>query len=90
MVMNSQISSKNLFPKTIYWTIVKLFLDNPHQFYYQSEIAGLTKHKNGAIQPVLKHLAKIGFILVKNERSRTYYRLNNQFPKLSLLDQILN
>lgn len=88
--MISQYHSKDLFQKNIYWKVVKIFLDNPHGFYYQSQIASEVKHKSGAIQPVLKRLAKIGFIITKLERGRTYYRLNNQFPKLTLLDQMLN
>lgn len=87
--MNTKYQSRDIIPDNIYWRLVGLFLNEPHTQFYQSEIAKAIKHKNGAIQPALKLLVKNGFISLTADRSKTYYRLNNQFPKLTLLSQII-
>ncbi|KKP88681.1 MAG: hypothetical protein UR93_C0010G0002 [Berkelbacteria bacterium GW2011_GWA2_35_9] len=87
--MNSKYQSQDIFPDNIYWRLVKLFLNQPYSQFYQSQIAQEIRHKNGAIQPSLKRLVKTGFLNIQLARGKTYYSLNNQFPKLTLISQII-
>ena len=87
--MISKYQSRDIFPDNIYWNLVRFFLENPYDQYYQSEIAGKLRHKNGAIQPALKKLVKSGFLSIKSQKNKTIYNLNNQFPKLSIINQII-
>ncbi len=87
--MNTKYQSRDIFPDNIYWRLVKLFLNEPYSQFYQSEIALAISHKNGAIQPSLKKLVKVGFLSIVSTKGKTFYRLNNQYPKLSLISQII-
>jgi len=56
--------------------IMKLFLFNPHDSYYQSQISSLTHQPIRAVQRELERLVGIGLIKKSAQGNRYYYRIN--------------
>lgn len=58
--------------------ILKLFLFNPHDSYYQSQIASLTHQPIRAVQRELKRLQEIGLVMKSTHGNRTLYQVNRK------------
>lgn len=56
--------------------IMKLFLFNPHDNYYQRQIASLTHQPIRAVQRELERLVGIGLIMKSPQGNRYYYKVN--------------
>lgn len=68
--------------------IMKLFLFNPHDNYYQSQISALTHQPIRAVQRELERLVGIGLITKSTQGNRNYYTINTDcsiFPELKSL-----
>lgn len=75
----------NLMGSEIRPKMIRFFLDNPKEKFYQSEVARALKYKVGSIQYELDNLTKMGFLKTWWTKTRTYYELN---PKFFLLPEI--
>lgn len=65
--------------------IMKLFLFNPHDSYYQSQIASLTRQPIRAVQRELERLVGVGLITKSAQGNRYYYKVNTNcaiYPEL--------
>lgn len=56
--------------------IMKLFLFNPHDNYYQRQIASLTHQPIRAVQRELERLVGTGLITKSAQGNRYYYKVN--------------
>ena len=65
--------------------IMKLFLFNPHDSYYQSQVASLTHQPIRAVQRELERLVGVGLIMKSTQGNRYYYKVNTNcaiYPEL--------
>ena len=60
--------------------IMKLFLFNPHDSYYQSQVASLTRQPIRAVQRELERLVGVGLITKSAQGNRYYYKINTNCP----------
>lgn len=58
--------------------IMKLFLFNPHDSYYQSQVSSLTHQPIRAVQRELERLVGIGLITKSTQGNRYYYKANTE------------
>lgn len=58
--------------------ILKLFLFNPRDSYYQSQIASLAHQPIRAVQRELKRLQEIGLVMKSSHGNRTLYQANRK------------
>lgn len=56
--------------------VMKLFLFNPHDSYYQSQISSLTNQPIRAVQRELERLVGVGLIAKSTLGKRSYYQVN--------------
>jgi predicted nucleotidyltransferase len=69
---------EKLFSSKARVEIMKLFLFNPRDNYYQSQISSLTHQPIRAVQRELERLANIGLITKSMQGNRVYYRANTK------------
>ncbi len=60
--------------------VLKLFLFNPDNSFYQRQISHLTNHPIRGVQREVEKLEKIGLIEKSIEGNRRYYRINKNCP----------
>lgn len=60
--------------------IMKLFLFNPHDSYYQRQVALLTLQPIRAVQRELDRLVGVGVITKSAQGNRCYYKVNTACP----------
>ncbi len=68
--------------------ILKLFLFNPENGYYQRQISKLTGQSIRAVQREVKKLEEIGLIKKNEEGNRIYYKINRKSPIFEELKRI--
>lgn len=69
---------EKLFSSKARVEIMKLFLFNPHDSYYQSQISSLTHQPIRAVQRELERLVSIGLIAKAMQGNRVYYKTNTK------------
>jgi len=65
--------------------LIDFFLQNPRKEFYQSELKNLLNESLGSLQYELARLKKIGFLIVRRTRVKTFYKIN---PGYFLLNDI--
>ena len=68
--------------------ILKLFLFNPENRYYQRQISNLTGQSIRAVQREVKKMGEIGLIKRNEEGHRIYYKINRESPIFEELKRI--
>ena len=68
--------------------ILKLFLFNPENRYYQRQISNLTGQSIRAVQREVKKLEDAGLIKINEEGNRIYYKINRTSPIFEELKRI--
>lgn len=68
--------------------ILKLFLFNPENRYYQRQISNLTGQSIRAVQREVKKMEEIGLIKKNEEGNRIYYKINRESPIFEELKRI--
>ena len=71
---------KNLFSSKAKIDVLKLFLFNPDNAYYQRQVASLIRHPVRAVQREVIKLLKLGLITKGEQGNRVYYRTNKKCP----------
>ena len=71
---------KELFASGARVSILELLLLNPHERYYQRQIAQLKKLAQRSIQQEIPRLTKAGVILCEEDCNRVYYQANLKCP----------
>lgn len=79
---------EKLFSSKARVEILKLFLFNAHDSYYQSQISSLTRQPIRAVQRELERLTHIGLIAKSVQGNRFYYRVNTRCPIFGELKSI--
>lgn len=79
---------KNLFSSKARIEILKLFLFNPENSFYQRQIATLTNQSIRGVQREVEKLKKIGLIEESLEGNRKYYKTNKSCPVFEDLKKI--
>src|SRR3990167_4025804 len=69
--------------------ILKLFLFNPDNSFYQRQISNLTNQSIRGVQRELENLQKIGLLKGTNQGNRIYYKVNKLCPIFEELKNIL-
>jgi len=69
--------------------ILKLFLFNPNNSFYQREISNLTHQPIRGVQREVDKLYSVGLIEKSTQGNRIYYKLNKRCPIISELKNIL-
>ena len=69
--------------------ILKLFLFNPDNSFYQRQISNLTSQSIRGVQRELENLQKIGLLKGTNQGNRIYYKVNKLCPIFEELKNIL-
>lgn len=69
--------------------ILKLFLFNPDNSFYQRQISNLTRQSIRGVQRELENLQKIGLLEGTNQGNRIYYKVNKGCPIFKELKDIL-
>lgn len=69
--------------------ILKLFLFNPDNSFYQRQISNLTSQSIRGVQRELENLQKIGLLKGTNQGNRIYYKANKLCPIFEELKNIL-
>lgn len=70
----------NLFSSQARVSILKLFLFNPKNSYYQRQIATLTQQPIQGVQREVAKLSRLGLIERTVQGNRIYYQVNPQCP----------
>ena len=79
---------EELFSSKARIKILKLFLFNPENRYYQRQIATLTNQSIRGVQREVEKLKKIGLIEESLEGNRKYYKTNKSCPVFEDLKKI--
>lgn len=79
---------EKLFSSKARVEIMKLFLFNPHDSYYQSQISFLTRQPIRAVQRELERFTSIGLITRSVQGNRSYYKINTKCPIFGELKSI--
>jgi len=74
-----------LFSSTARIEVLRLFLLNPGQHFYQREIARETGQPIRAVQREVDRMAGIGLLVRAEEGNRVFYYLDSRFPLLAEL-----
>ena len=69
--------------------ILKLFLFNPDNSFYQRQVSNLTNQSIRGVQRELENLQKIGLLKGTNQGNRIYYKVNKLCPIFEELKNIL-
>jgi predicted nucleotidyltransferase len=80
---------EELFSSKARVEILRLFLFNPEDNFYQRQIALLTHQPIRAVQREVIRLEKIGFIEKSEQGNRIYYKTNRAFPIWEELKRII-
>jgi predicted nucleotidyltransferase len=78
--MQDVLMLKNLFSSKARVEILKLFLFNPEDSFYQREISNLLHQPIRAVQRELKNLMEFKLIKKLARGNRIYYKLNKKHP----------
>ena len=87
--MANKIKLADIFASKTQAKIVKFFVENPRQEYYQTELCVKLKESLGSIQYELERLVRVGFLNLKRTKTRTYYSLSSKFTLLKEFETIL-
>jgi len=79
---------EKLFSSKARVEILKLFLFNAPDSYYQSQISSLTRQPIRAVQRELERLTNIGLIAKSVQGNRFYYKVNTRCPIFGELKSI--
>jgi len=79
---------EELFSSKARIEILKLFLFNPENSFYQRQIATLTNQSIRGVQREVEKLKKIGLIEESLEGNRKYYKINKSCPVFEDLKKI--
>ena len=79
---------EELFSSKARIKILKLFLFNPENSFYQRQIATLTNQSIRGVQREVEKLKKIGLIEESLEGNRKYYKINKSCPVFEDLKKI--
>jgi len=79
-----------LFSSAARIEVLRLFLLNPEQEYYQREIERETGQPIRAVQREVKRLAEIDLLVSSAEGNRVYYRLNPDFALVAELSALFH
>jgi predicted nucleotidyltransferase len=60
--------------------VLQLLLSNPHERYYQSQIADILGLVIGSVQQEMPRLEKAGIVTREEDGNRVYYRANRNCP----------
>ena len=78
-----------LFSSAVRVQILRLFLPNPVQSFYQRQIERRTGQPIRAVQREVARLVEIGLLLRSTEGNRVFYRVNLDFPLLAELTDLV-
>ena len=79
----------NLFSSKARVEVLKLFLFNPENSYYQRQISRLTHQPIRAVQREIEKLEKLGLLKVSHEGNRAYCKTDRNCPIFKELKSIL-
>lgn len=79
----------NLFSSKARVEVLKLFLFNPDNPYYQRQISALTRQPIRAVQREVEKLQNLGLLKVSHEGNRKYYKTDRNCPIFKELKSIL-
>ena len=78
-----------LFSSAARVQILRLFLPNPEQSFYQRQIERRTAQPIRAVQREVARLVEMGLLLRSTEGNRVFYRVNPDFPLLAELTRLV-
>ncbi|TSC91062.1 MAG: hypothetical protein CEN92_332 [Candidatus Berkelbacteria bacterium Licking1014_96] len=87
--MANKIKLADIFASKTQAKIIKFFVENSRQEYYQTELCVKLKESLGSIQYELERLVRVGFLNLKRTKTRTYYSLSSKFTLLKEFETIL-
>ncbi|NQT23402.1 MAG: nucleotidyltransferase domain-containing protein [Candidatus Omnitrophica bacterium] len=79
----------NLFSSKARVDVLKLFLVNPENSYYQRQVSTLTHQPIRAVQREVERLEKLGLLIASHEGNRAYYKVNKKCPIFEELKSII-
>lgn len=80
---------ERLFSSRARVSVLKLFLFNPDDRYYQRQISALTNQPIRGVQREVEKLEKVGLLSKSKEGNRIYYKTNRACPIYEELKRIL-
>lgn len=87
--MANKIKLADIFASKTQAKIIKFFVENSRQEYYQTELCVKLKESLGSVQYELERLVRVGFLNLKRTKTRTYYSLSSNFKLLKEFEAIL-
>jgi len=87
--MANKIKLADIFASKTQAKIIKFFIENQRQEYYQTELCVKLKESLGSIQYELERLVRVGFLNLNRTKTRTYYSLNAAFKLQKEFEAIL-
>lgn len=86
--MSSEILEK-LFHSKAEVKLLRLFLNNPQEFYLVSEIAEKSKTDLALLKKEIANLVDVKFLISKRKSGKVYYGINSSFLLLSELKKLI-
>jgi DNA-binding transcriptional ArsR family regulator len=86
----SQLRAGRPFVATVEQAVLALLVADPHQGYYDRQVADKTGRSRGAVNGAVRALAKSGLLLVEQKGRMKFYSANLDDPRVRCFKVLLN